>query len=535
MPHPDLREHDLMRKRLTIRISAAPPSVVAAARDRFGLVPQAEGTMEGALPEPAITDATLTIEVHSAGPSSDVTLTASSPARIPYWGWLAGPLLRRSLRRSLTLTAGRLQAGATGTDDPPPPRPLRFAPNVAFSPDEARNLAVVCAVLALGNFGASLLGQNASYIAESFGASDRAIGAVLAATRGGMLIALIAGALADRRGRRRLILGSLIGLCIANALTAIAPTFSTVAGAQTFTRGFINALFIVGGIAAVEDAPEGARAFAVAMASLAAGFGFGASTLALALNDLGPQVWRIEFAVSALAVLLVPRLSRQLRESRRFQALQTRAVRSGIRWRELTTRRYGSRFALLAGVAFLTNVLAAPSSQFMNRYLDTVQGFSASQISGFRAVTAGIPGILGVLVAGRLAEVRGRRPLAFLGLAGGGLLQVWFFLGSGWELWVAGTASIVTAALVGVAIGALDVELFPTELRGTANALVVVVSLLGSVTGLLTAGMLADPLGGLGHAIALTALAPVLAAVFLVPRLPEAAHRALDEVSPSET
>ena len=49
-----------------------------------------------------------------------------------------------------------------------------------------------------------------------------------------------------------------------------------------------------------------------------------------------------------------------------------------------------------------------------------------------------------------------------------------------------------------------------------------------------TAGWLAGPLGGLGRAIALCGIAPLLAAIVLVPRLPESAHRDLDEVSPSE-
>jgi hypothetical protein len=49
-----------------------------------------------------------------------------------------------------------------------------------------------------------------------------------------------------------------------------------------------------------------------------------------------------------------------------------------------------------------------------------------------------------------------------------------------------------------------------------------------------TAGQLADPVGGLGRALALCGIAPFVAAIFLVPRLPEAAHRELDELSPSE-
>jgi hypothetical protein len=43
-----------------------------------------------------------------------------------------------------------------------------------------------------------------------------------------------------------------------------------------------------------------------------------------------------------------------------------------------------------------------------------------------------------------------------------------------------------------------------------------------------------DVVGGLGPAIALCGIASLLAAVFVLPWLPEPADRTLDEVSPSE-
>ena len=56
----------------------------------------------------------------------------------------------------------------------------------------------------------------------------------------------------------------------------------------------------------------------------------------------------------------------------------------------------------------------------------------------------------------------------------------------------------------------------------------------GSVLGLILAGTLSDPLGNLGRSIALTGIGTLLAAAFVVPRLPESAARTLDDVSPTE-
>jgi MFS family permease len=139
-----------------------------------------------------------------------------------------------------------------------------------------------------------------------------------------------------------------------------------------------------------------------------------------------------------------------------------------------------------------------------------------------------------LLVGGRLAEARGRRPVAAVGLFLATAAQMVFFLSGGTTLWVSSALSVLMAGAGGIALGTLDAELFPTEVRGTSNAFLLVASVLGSSLGLLVAGRLSDPLGGLGYSLALCGIAPLLAAVFLVPRLPESLGRNLDDVSPSE-
>jgi MFS family permease len=94
--------------------------------------------------------------------------------------------------------------------------------------------------------------------------------------------------------------------------------------------------------------------------------------------------------------------------------------------------------------------------------------------------------------------------------------------------------SILADGAGGIALGTLDAELFATEVRGTSNALLTVVGVTGSVIGLIVAGQLSDPLGHLGRSIALTGLAALVAAFFVVPRLPESLDQALDDLSPTE-
>ena len=58
--------------------------------------------------------------------------------------------------------------------------------------------------------------------------------------------------------------------------------------------------------------------------------------------------------------------------------------------------------------------------------------------------------------------------------------------------WIMSAVSVLTSSAAGIALGTLDAELFPTELRGTANALLLIVTVGGSGTGLLLAGHLSD-------------------------------------------
>jgi predicted MFS family arabinose efflux permease len=252
------------------------------------------------------------------------------------------------------------------------------------------------------------------------------------------------------------------------------------------------------------------------------------------LADLGNYGWRISFALSAALALLVPLIARQLKETRRYVRVVDRRAHRG-RVREVFDRAYGARFLLLGLAAFLTNVFSAPSSQLSNRYLTHAHDFSNADVAVFRAVTAGVPGLIGVLLASRLAESRGRRPVTVVGLLVATVFQGAFFLAhSPLLLWITPVVAIVAAACAGLALGTLDAELFPTEVRGTSNGFLLVSGVTGSAAGLVLATQLKDVAGGLGPAIALCGIASLIAAIFVVPRLPETADRRLDDVSPSE-
>ena len=527
MPH--------VRRRMLVSIDVAP----AVAREVVAQVLEATPTHDGVVSAPLAHGADETarlsasIERGAGDEASLVTLESTSSLRVPYFGWFVR--LVTWLAAGAALRHAAASIGAASRHEPAPPVPRRFAllPPAAFSADHARRLAAVALVGVLANFSGSLLTQNGDAVTDSFGRSDEALGFALALSRVGVLFALVASALADRVGRRRLMLGGLATAAIANAVAAVAPNFEVFTASQVVTRAALQGTAVVASVAAVEDAPERARAYSLSLFALALGLGFAISVILLPLADLGSDGWRIAFALSAATIVAIPSLRRTLRETDRYTALAARTRARG-HIAEVFDRRYGVRFLILGAVAFLTNVFAAPSSQLANRYLTRTHDFSNSEVALFRGLTAGVPGILGIVVAGRLTESRGRRPVAVIGLLLASVFQIAFFLGDGAVLWVAPALAIVAAGCAGVAVGAVNTELFPTEVRGTSNGFLLVSGVAGAALGLLLATQLKELVGGLGVGIAICGVAPLIAATVLLPRLPETRARRLDDVSPSE-
>jgi MFS family permease len=514
-----------------VRLAASPDAVSAAATAHLDARSAgAPGRLEVAEPvdrQPAIA---LGLDVEPAGEGTELHITSTGEIELPFFSWFFRPLVRIAHRRARHHAVATIEAALDGRELPLPPKPVIGLPPVAFGPDQATFIATASAGTAIVTFSAALFGQLSGPISHSFGASDATIGDALAITRLGALFALFAIAIADRRGRRLSILIGVVGSAICCGLSAVAPNLAAFTTVQVLQRGLVGTTATVAFLAVVEEAPEGARAYAASMLALAGGFGFSFAVVALPLADIASWSWRLVFALGAATIFFAPVVARTLGETARYTALAERTDVVRGRARDVFDR-HRRRFVLLGVVAFLTS---APSSQFMNQYLIDVHGFSNTNIAVFRAVTTGVPGLIGVVLGGRLAEARGRRPVAAIALAIATGTQMIFFLGGGLTLWVMSAVSIFMAGAGGIALGTLDAELFPTEVRSTSNALLYVVGVLGSATGLVVAGGLSHHLGGLGRSVALTGVGSFLVALLVVPLLPESAARSLDDVSPTQ-
>src|SRR5690606_23184698 len=283
----------------------------------------------------------------------------------------------------------------------------------------------------------TLLTPPMPFAADEFGADTAAQGDAFAAVRLGGILAVALGAAADRRGRRRILTLALLVSAAATVAGAFAPNLAALAATQTVNRGAWAASSIMLGVIAAEEMPAGARAYAVSLLSMTGALGAGVALWLLPLADLGPRTWRLLYLLPLLFVPVILRFGRLVPESRRF-------VRPH---RDLPLTGHRGRLALLVGATFLLNVFTAPESQFRNEFLRDDRGMSAAMISLFVVVTT-TPGSIGIVVGGRLADVRGRRVVAATAVSVGAVLLAASFATAGGAMWA-------TALVGGIFLGAL--------------------------------------------------------------------------------
>ena len=378
--------------------------------------------------------------------------------------------------------------------------------------------------MAAGYLG-TLVTQTIAFAGKEFSVSAGGQGVALAFSRVDVVIALAATALADRVGRRPVLLWCAVGAIAFAAAGSLAPSLPALIALQVPSRGLTAGVLIVLGVNAAEEVPAGARAWTASVLALINALGAGLCVATLPLADLGRRGWRLSYVAALVLLPLVAAAAGGLEESRRF----ARHVADRARPSLAGHRR---RLALLAAGAFLAATFLTPAAQLQNTFLADERHFSASRITLFTLAT-GTPGGIGVVVGGRLAE-RGRRRIAAAGTALATVLVVVAYLVHGWPLWALGVGGGIAAGATVPALAVYGPELFPTRLRGRANGVISAVARGGSVLGLVAAGLLTDRLGGLGRAMAVLAVCPLLLAVLIVGAYPETAGEELEALNPED-
>jgi MFS family permease len=426
---------------------------------------------------------------------------------IPWFGWLFALPVRLFLGRRIH----------PARDHTP-----WWAPPDQIDERQALVLGLLAAASMSSAFTNTLFTQTAQFAADDFDIGNFGFSVAGAVVRAGIIVSLPLAFLADHIGRRRVIRIVAWAAPIVTALGALAPNFPALVATQAIGRPLGLALDFLIAVAVAEEMPRNSRAYAVSVMAMASGLGAGIAVMALPLADVGDWGWRLVYLVTLIWLIVAVDVSRRLPETVRYE--RPHVVNPPLDRR---------RFATLATVAACLNFFVAPASFFQNRYLREIRDFDASRISVFTLTTA-TPAALGLVVGGRLADIRGRRHLIAVAIPIATTLIVLSFVVGGAPMWLAAFGGGFVGGIAYPALAVYRAELFPTGNRGRAAGLLTAAALLGGVIGILLVGAMRDAGVSYGTAIALVALAQVVVVAVVITSFPETAHLELEALNPED-
>lgn len=360
---------------------------------------------------------------------------------------------------------------------------------------------------------------------QAFGYDDQTSVLIGTIAKIGAIPAVVLTLMADRIGRKPLFLAAILGFSASALLTAFAQNAVMLATGLFLTRLFTMVDELLAVVLLAEAAPARARAWMLGLLALLGASGDGVALVAYGTFADQPDAWRWLYAAGAVPALLSIIWRLALPESAAFVAA-TQAKQAD----PFALIRTHRRPVILIGIAyFLFWLPISPALSYNSQYLQSVAKWEPSQVA-LVSFAAGVIGLAGTFLGGRLADRFGRKPVALiatlicvLGLSGVYLSSNQFglvgaSLSIGYMAWFAAS----------VALRATMTELIPTKARATVAGTSEIGASSGAIVGGSLVALLIPALGGLGHA--LIAIMPlVVLALIAIAFLPETKGRVLVE------
>jgi AAHS family 3-hydroxyphenylpropionic acid transporter len=313
-----------------------------------------------------------------------------------------------------------------------------------------------------------------------------------AGTIGLFIGAIVGGRLADRIGRKSILVGCIVMFGLFSLITPLAWDITTLTWARFLTGlglgGALPNLVSIGS----ESAPAARRNVYVTMIYSGTPLGGAVASLASLLTTAAQWSWI--FIVGGMVPLIVaPTIAIWLEESQAFRRLNSGA--SGV----LDARR--NIFAFLADgrtartlLLWVSFFLALLTLYLLLNWLPSLlaaRGFAKSQV-GFAMIGFNVGGFLAALYIGSNLESRLRHRGVLLAFVGMPLLLLLLAhaTGQGWA--VALLIAVLGAAVVGsqAVLYAYAPLCYPTRMRGTGMGFAVAMGRIGSIAGPLLGGAL---------------------------------------------
>ncbi|MCW2895286.1 MAG: transporter [Actinomycetia bacterium] len=385
-------------------------------------------------------------------------------------------------------------------------------------------------VAALGDV-AKGFGQvsNGASLADQIGMSGTDLGIGLGIMRLASLGALPIIGLADRLGRRRMLLATVgIGLAL-TVLAAASPTYWWFVAIFACGRPVLAATSGLAQVTAAEQTASADRAKAVAL--IAAGYGAGAGVIAvvhsLAASALG---FRGVFVLALVPLALLPLLWRWIEEPDRYTVAAAGPERP-LPVLDAVARPFRRRLAVIVVLAFAVSVITGPANSFVFLF---AQDFLHQRgiVTAGMVVGAGVSGLAGLLAGRWLADRVGRRLTGALAMTAVAVLAIWTYTGSALALVAGYVLGVFAGGIFAPAAGSLVNELFPTAVRASVAGWSLAAGVLGAVTGLVVFGAVAGA-GNRFEVAGLVTFLPAALVMVLFWSLPETRGREPEDLWPA--
>jgi sugar porter (SP) family MFS transporter len=448
--------------------------------------------------------------------------------------------------------------------------------DAAAAPSRSAAKAFIYRVSAITALGGFLFGYDTGvisgallYITPEFGLSKGGQQVVVAALLlGAVFGALAAGPLADALGRRKSLIATAVVFALGAVASGLAPSTGMLVASRFVIGLAIGAASLVVPLYIAEISPAERRGRLVSLNQLMITVGIFVSYLVgLALAAAEAWRWMLALAAVPAAAMLVglftlPESPRWLvNRDRGDQARdilgrsrqpdevdeevreieQQRREEASTSWSDLRKPELRPAIAVGVGVAAINQLIGVNAVIYYAPTILSQTGFG-DQAAILSSVGIGAVNVLVTIVALRLVDRAGRRPLILAGTAGcvlallalGALYLLPSQDGVVGYLIVAGLMVYIAsfAASLGIAIWLLNAEVFPTAIRGKAGSLGTIshwgLDFVISLTVLTIIGLATET--GLFWLYAAFGIAGL---VFLHRRLPETKGRSLEEIDRS--
>jgi len=445
------------------------------------------------------------------------------------------------------------------------------APSVTSRPKSEAFVFLVAAVAALSGllfgYDTGVISGALLFVKQDFSLSSWMQSVVTTAVLAGATLgAGLSGRLADRFGRRRMVIGFAILFFIGSFLTGLAPGVWWLAAGRVLVGLAIGVCSYTAPLYISEISPPRSRGALVSLNQLLITLGILVSYLAdYALA--GGEHWRWMFGLAAIpaailgiGMFFLPESPRWLvSRGKKHKALEVlRTLRSEeeataelrlieshdhgqeVRWTELFQLQYRPALIVGIGLAIFQQITGINTIIYYAPTIFQLAGFNSAAQSILATAGVGLVNVLLTIVAVRLLDRTGRRPLLLIGIAGMiaslAALGLVFLLGSRSASlgWLAVGSVMLYVASFAISLGPvfwlLISEIYALRIRGVAMGVVTMTNwafnLLVALTFLLLVENLGPALTFWGYA-----LVSVASWIFAWRLVPETKGRTLEEIN----